>query len=76
MSRFIPHQIQNFEPYSFFRESRYPPISDDQKLTIYREVREKIKKEYDSLCVRTTEDEYSKTTRKCQELWDLLYSIG
>ena len=73
MSRFIPYQLFNSGTPSLSFGNIYPPLSDDQKLAVYREVRQNLLDKYSKLCVMSSEDTYHENQSECQKLWDLLY---
>lgn len=76
MSRFIPYQLFNSGTPSLSFENIHPPLSDDQKLAVYREVRQNLLDKYSKLCVMSSEDIYQENQSECQKLWDLLYFDG
>ena len=74
MSRFLPFQFFKSENPNLFTKNINPPVSENQKISIYQEVRRDLYKKYLDLCTHSSDEEYIKNQSQCQEIWDLLYS--
>ena len=74
MSRFIPFQLFKNDSPNLYTRDICPPLSDNQKISIYQEVRRDLFKKYLDLCIHSSNEEYSKNENQCQRVWELLYS--
>lgn len=73
MSRFLPFQFVKYENPNFFGGDKYPKLTDEHKLLVYKEVRQNLLNKYSKLCIESSNNDYQTNHSECQQLWDLLY---
>jgi len=73
MSRFLPSHFIKYEPPNLFPGSNYPKLTEDQKISVYKEVRHDLLTKYSDLCIESSDNDYQTNHSKCQQLWNLLY---
>ena len=73
MSRFLPSPSIKYENLNLFTTSKYPKLTDEHKLLVYKEVRQNLLNKYSNLCTESSKNDYQTNHSECQQLWDLLY---